>query len=549
MELSPKQQINELIKKNKNILIVGNKNAGGDLIGSMLALERVLTKLEKDVTIVSSDTIEETLTFLPGIEKIQKDVVGTRELIIRIDTNKTPLEKISRSDEDGFLNLILSPRTKSISKEDIEFISGKFKFDLIFVLDTPDVEKIDPVYDRYTELFFETPIINVDHHLGNDYFGTVNMVDLTATSTSEILVSIIESLGLSGGSFDADIATCLLTGIISDTASFKNESTTPKALTISAQMLAAGARQQEIIQHLYKTRSLNTLKLWGKILSNLQYDKDSRITYSKISFKDFSVTNSNPEEIWGILDELLVNTPGTDTVLLLAESEQNRIQAKVKTTSGTSAIAIADKFKGSGTAKYAEFELVNTSLDEAIRKFFSVVNQQSNKTIDTQIISETESRPVKEIEKTVTSVQTQKSEDTKQPQSELPRREDERIQKTQTVQNSEPRNEEKTADPIAQALKSLSEELEAEKAQNDQAKEIPNIDINDAKTRKSSLSSLGETMKKYSPANITKETVNEYEDDEEDEVFEEPGEDMIFDSQTEITGKGEQAIDVRVWKE
>ncbi len=547
MELSPKQQINELIKKNKNVLIVGNKNAGGDLIGSMLALERVLTKLEKEVTIVSSGDIEETLTFLPGIEKIQKDIAGARELIIRIDTNKTPLEKISRSDEEGVVNLILSPKTKSITREDIEFIDGKFKFDLIFVLDTPDIEKIDPIYDRYTELFFETPIINIDHHLGNDYFGTVNMVDLTATSTSEILVSIIESMGISGGSFDADIATCLLTGIISDTASFKNENTTPKSLTISAQMLAAGARQQEIVQHLYKTRSLNTLKLWGKVLSNLQYDKESRITYSGISYTDFTTTKSNPDEIWGVLDELLVNTPGTDVVLLLAENEPDRIQAKIKASSGQSAIAIAEIFRGTGNAKYAEFEMTNIDLEQAIQKVFAKINESKNTQTENQILSETKEEippiseapiPIQEEKDQIIQTTSKTEAKTNQPITIT--------QRAQTEEKSEP----KQTDPIAQALKSLSEEIDAgktEKDKNDRNEVVlPNIDIKESRSQNKSFSSLGETMKKYSPVKPKPTAEIDYEEDD----YEEPDdEEMTYDSQTEITGKGEQAIDIRVWKE
>jgi phosphoesterase RecJ-like protein len=526
MELSPKQQINELIKKNKNILIVGNKVVGGDLVGSMLALERVLSKLDKEVTLVLSNPIDENLVFLPGIEKIQKEIAGTRDLILRIDTNKTPLEKISRNDENEFVNLILTPKKNPITKDNIEFIEGKFKFDLIFVLDTPDVEKIDPIYDLYTELFFETPIINIDHHLGNDYFGTVNMVDLTATSTSEILVSIIESLGLSNGNFDADIATCLLAGIISDTASFKNENTTPKALTISAQMLAAGARQQEIIQNLYKTRPLNTLKLWGKVLSNLQHDKENRITWSQITYKDFSETNSGSEEIWGILDELLMNTPETDLVLLLAECEPNKILARLKGAPSKDVLPIAELFKGSGTPKSAEFELINVSMNQAILKIFTKINDSRNKKLGQQIL--TNVRDENFVQEKKINLQTEHKEDI-------------------SVSREQVGTKDKPTDPIAQALRSLSEEIEAEKNKVEtQISEVPNIDIRDSKTNKASLSPLGEAMKDHYSNNSYKETKNI--DDSED--YDEPEEnDIILESKREIVGKGEQAIDVRVWKE
>jgi phosphoesterase RecJ-like protein len=360
MELSPKQQISELIKQSQRILVVSHKDAGGDAVGSMLALERVLSKSDKEITLVLSEKLEENLAFLPGIEKLKTDITGARDLIIRVNKDKYPVDKLSYNEEDGFLNIVLTPKT-TLEKDKLEFVQGKFKYDLIFVLDTADVENIDSIYDRYTELFFETPIVNIDHHGGNEYFGTVNMVDLTATSTSEILVSIIEAIG--PGNFDADVATCLLTGIIADTSSFKNTNTTPKSLTISAQMLAAGARQQEIIQNLYKTRQLSTLKLWGKILSNMEYDQPHRMVVSSINLADFTQIGGNIEELHGVMDELLSKAPGTDVVLLLAETAQGKITGKLKGINGSDVLVIAEAFGGSGHTLAAGFDMTNATLE------------------------------------------------------------------------------------------------------------------------------------------------------------------------------------------
>jgi phosphoesterase RecJ-like protein len=325
----------------------------------MLALERVLAKAGKEVTLVLSEKLDSNLTFLPGIEKIKSDITAARDLIIRINKSKFPVDKLSYKEEDGYLNIVLTPKG-TLDKNSLEFVQGDFKFDLIFVLDTADVERIDSIYDRYTELFFETPIVNVDHHNGNEYFGTVNMVDMTATSTAEILVSIIEAMG--PGNFDADVATCLLTGIIADTASFKNTNTTPKSLTISAQMLAAGARQQEIIQNLYKTRPLSTLKLWGRLLSNMEYDQEHRMVVSTIGLADFTETGGNSEEIHGVMDELLAKAPGTDVVLLLAETAKGKLTGKLKGMNGSDVLVIAEAFGGSGQVLAAGFDMPNTTL-------------------------------------------------------------------------------------------------------------------------------------------------------------------------------------------
>ena len=410
MELSPKQQISELIKQSQRILVVSHKNAGGDAVGSMLALERVLAKAGKEVTLVLSENLDENLSFLPGIEKVKKDVTGARDLIIRISKDRFPIEKLSYNEEDGFLNIVLTPKG-ALEKNNLEFTQSQFKFDLIFVLDTADVEKIDAIYDRYTELFFETPIVNVDHHSGNEYFGTVNMVDLTATSTAEILVSIIEAMG--PGNFDADVATCLLTGIIADTASFKNTNTTPKSLTISAQMLAAGARQQEVIQNLYKTRPLATLKLWGRVLSNMEYDQEHRMVISTISLADFTESGGNADEIHGVMDELLSNAPGTDVVLLLAETAKGKITGKLKGMNGSDVLVIAEAFGGSGHVQSAGFDMANASLnvdkDTILLKVRAIRDRQLGRVAEQSTINNQQSTEITDENSSSSKVEKQDS--------------------------------------------------------------------------------------------------------------------------------------------
>jgi phosphoesterase RecJ-like protein len=551
MELSPKQQISELIKQSQKILVVSHKNAGGDAVGSMLALERVLTKEGKEVSLVLSEKIEEATTFLPGIEKIKNDINGARDLVIRLSKDKFPVEKLSYNTEDGFLNIVLTPVNGSLEKNNLEFVNGAFKFDLIFVLDTPDVEKIDAVYDKYTELFFETPIVNVDHHSGNEYFGTVNMVDLTATSTAEILVSIIEAMG--PGNFDADVATCLLTGIIADTASFKNVNTTPKSLTISAQMLAAGARQQEIIQNLYKTRPLATLKLWGRVLAGLEYDQIHRMVVSTITAKDFQETGSNIEEIHGVLDELLTSTPGTDIVLLLAETGQGKITGKLKGMNGQDVLAIAEAFGGSGHVLAAGFDMAGTTLEKAKTEVIEKIKQIRDKQLgrvekNTELVMENTGTSViselAEIQAPIPVIPNVAEESTDNAPKESPQQDqnDKIVTKTPVASAEELASldkivestdddfghEEELAygeiftpeaitssneDEITQAIKSIDDEIEGVST----PEVIPNIDIEDNVSKKEALQQIGEVIRGYNPGRPIEE-------------------------------KGEQPVDTSVWK-
>ncbi len=533
MELSPKQQIAELVKNNQRILIVGHKNHGGDCVGSMLALESVLTAQGKEVGLVLSEMIDQTLLFLPNVDRIQRDVPA-RDLIIQIDKAKNDVEKIGYNEDNGILSIVISPKGKLLSAKDLKIVAGNYNYDLIIVLDTPDVEKIDSVYDKYTELFFEVPIINIDHHSGNDYFGTVNLVDMTATSTAEILVSIIEAMG--PNYFDADVATCLLTGLIADTASFKSTNTTPKSLTISAQMLAAGARQQEIIQNLYKTRPLQTLKLWGKVLSNIVYDHEYRMVVSVVPGSDLVDANASPEAVNGVLDELLASAPGTDVVLVLTE-EKNRVYGFLKGLNGQDVLSLAEKFGGHGNALASSFVLPNSTIDKNTAAILEKIKLLRNNQLGKENLSAVEKvapeqatpknvhpkvvenpSRIHEHEKVIVEVdlKAKSIEDLNELLSI------EKLIESEHTVEVEPIFEElftekplvpvnvevqPANDDIEKALQSIDFEIESGGTPKNEV--TPNIDVEDVRDKKEALRQLGDVMRGYTPGKALDEKGNQ----------------------------------------
>ncbi len=363
MELTPKQQAIELVKKSNKILVVTHTNPDGDAIGSTLALYLTLKKIGKEVTAVCSEGVPETFRFLPSVESIARDFVGTRDFIVILDTSQTEVDKLSYNIEDNKLNVIITPRGGEFSSKDVSFSKGTYKFDLIFVLDCTDLERLGPIYDQNTEMFFGTPVVNIDHHGGNDYFGEVDLVDLTATSTSEILLSLFESLD--SQLIDEDIATSLLCGIITDTGSFQNTNTTPKSLTIAAQLVATGGRQQEIIRHIYKTKPLSTLKLWGRVLSNIKSEPNLHLVWSFVTLSDIQECKASSEEISGVIDELLTSAPNADIVLLLSERTAGVIFGSIRTTKAYDANKLASLFGGGGHARSAGFRIENINLEQA----------------------------------------------------------------------------------------------------------------------------------------------------------------------------------------
>jgi phosphoesterase RecJ-like protein len=378
MEQTPKQQTVELVRNAKKIIVFSHHNPDGDALGSALALTLALRKLGKEVTVANSDPVPNTFKFLPAQEQIVSELATSGEFVISVNTNGIEVDKLGYKNvvEEQKLNIVIKTNKGAITQDLLTFKSSGASADLIFVLDTNDVDRLGSIYDRYTGLFYETPIINIDHHPGNDYFGKVNWIDLTATSTCEILVSLLESLSTlakpagaeaaakTPSLIDADIATLLLTGLTTDTGSFQNTNTTPKSFTVAAQLVAAGARQQEIVQHIYKTKSLSTLKLWGKILSGVQYDPTHRFLWSTVSGTDFTAFGASETETTGVVDELLKSAPNIDFALLLSEKSQGLYASLRGVNKMVSVAQIAELFGGGGHEMAAAFRIPNGSLGE-----------------------------------------------------------------------------------------------------------------------------------------------------------------------------------------
>jgi phosphoesterase RecJ-like protein len=398
MELTEKQQVIELIKKSQNILLTTHVNPDGDALGSILALYLTLSKLGKNVTAVSPSEAPLSFNFLPSIDKITSQFNGMKDFVISVDLTNGQIDKLGykKDIQRNKLNIVVTPKSGNFSPEDISFTYGKNKFDLIVVLDAPDLDRLGKIYDSNTDFFYETPIINIDHHPGNDHFGKVNWVDLTATSTSEILVSLIEALSREKQLIDADISTCLLTGITTDTSSFQNTNTTPKSLTVAAQLVASGARQQEIVQKIYKTKDLSTLKLWGLILTRV-IQEENNFVYSYVLANDFMSCGAQPLQTQGVIDELLKTVPGNDFAMLISEKDGG-VHGSLRATKKTVNVAsIAKLFGGGGHEQAAAFQIENAKFfnikDDMLAKIRDYQNQNTNSLIDNDLTNKTFQMP------------------------------------------------------------------------------------------------------------------------------------------------------------
>jgi phosphoesterase RecJ-like protein len=363
MELSPKQQVVDILRNKNKILLLTHKNPDGDAIGSLLGFYLALKKLGKEVVAVSSDSIPNYLDFMPEVKSISNEFASARDFVVSLDTSKALADKIMYKSGENSIDFIITPKGGQFTPEMISTKAGGFHFEAIVVLDAPDLERIGSIYEKNSEIFYEVPVINIDHHAGNDFFGKINLVDLTATSTAEILVSVLESLTGDAKFMDEAIATALLTGIITDTNSFQNTNTTPKSLTVAAQLVALGGRQQDIIKYIYKTKPLSTLRLWGRALSNLRDERDYSFVWTEIYKKDYLEVGAAETESGGVIDELLKTASGVDFALLLSEKNGD-VHGSLRSTNKSKDVSVIAKiFGGGGHPMAAAFQINKTSLE------------------------------------------------------------------------------------------------------------------------------------------------------------------------------------------
>jgi nanoRNase/pAp phosphatase (c-di-AMP/oligoRNAs hydrolase) len=364
MALEPAQQLEKLLEQSKNVLILTPQNPSGDAVGSAWAFYFFLKKKKIDSTIAFSGDSKniENFSFLPKPENITHDISGARDFVLSFNTNHNKIMNVSTEKIDEEFRIYITPEHGSIDPRDFSFIPAKFKYDLIVALDCPDKESTGKIYEENPDIFYEVPIVNIDHHSHNDNFGQVNLVSLPSSSTSEILTETLEQIN---SVFDENIANCLLTGIISATESFQKRNTTPKSLQISARLMDKGADQQKIIRYLYKTQSFHLLKLWGRIMSRLNWDESLRLAWSEVTIEDFVQSRSSHLDIPFILEKIKNNYSDGELFMVFFRESNERTNVTIKFSDSTLKERIISLYPGELKDNLFEFKIENKSAEEA----------------------------------------------------------------------------------------------------------------------------------------------------------------------------------------
>ncbi len=367
MALTPLQQFEQLLKEAKHILIAFSPATALDPLASALAAKRWLEKKNIQVDVAAAGfVLSKNAKFLPGSDTVKPLLKELQKFIIKVDVSNAPLETLSYDVSAGTLSIFLTPRHGLLSKNELRTAQSTFKYDLIITLNTPDLASLGSIFSANPDLFYRTPIVNIDYHATNEHYGQVNLIDVTATSIAETITHPLRQLD--EAACDTGVTTALLAGMIAATQSFKNANVTPQALQLASQLIKLGAERETVIHHLYHAHSLTTLKLWGEALTHLQSDPATGLVWASLTRDNFVRSGATHQDLYGIIDELISNSPEAKVTALFYEStepDDASIHCLVNSAKQANALELIKTFNPTGDKKQASCTLTGKTLKQA----------------------------------------------------------------------------------------------------------------------------------------------------------------------------------------
>lgn len=288
----------------RRVMTVCHENPDADALGSAIGIALALEARGARTTVVCADPVPAMYDFLPEVARVRT------------------------APEAGF-----DP-------------------DLLVVCDCGDLERTGAVLQENAELFERVPVVNIDHHVSNPEFGTIDWVDAEAAATCELATLLLPHLGLRLDAANGDIAQLLTAGLVFDTATFAHSNTTPRTLRVASELVAAGAELPMIARRIYRTKPNAQLKLFGRVLSRLRTSDDGLMTWSLVDEADYVATGASAQMSEGLID--LLAQSDTAEVAILFKDMGDHVRLSVRTRDGgVDATELTGAFGGGGHARAA----------------------------------------------------------------------------------------------------------------------------------------------------------------------------------------------------
>src|SRR3989344_867531 len=332
------QNIEQAIKQinsAKSVAIIFKGDSSGDSLCAALALGVSNRAKQKSVSIKGVGIKTRRLSFLPNFALINGEDAGDgRLLIVRVSNAAKKLNEFWYEEEGDTVKVFISaqagPPAHRFKKEDvsIDIKDSDIKPDLTITMGVRSPESLGQFYEQNTNIFFNIPTVNIDNEVENVAYGSVNIIDLVSASLCEIVFDILEKFG---DALNKDIATILLAGIIARTNSFQNVKTTPRSFFLASKLMSLGADKEEIVRHLYKTRSLSLLKLWGRTLARIKTHPDVGLVSAVLNYQDLERAEVTPDDIHIVAEDLASTLSDARAVLFMAETAPKDLRGYIFT--------------------------------------------------------------------------------------------------------------------------------------------------------------------------------------------------------------------------
>lgn len=287
----------------KKVLITSHIRPDGDAVGSMLGLGLALENAGKTVQMTLTDGVTSNFRYLEGSDRVQK-------------------------------------------------VPGN-DFDTFITVDCADLKRLGKPFQSLRQ-----PDINIDHHITNERFGKLNLIEGQAVATASILTKYLPAWGYD---ITRSIAAALLTGIITDTLGFRTSNMTPEALRQAADLMATGVDMSEVYMRGLVRRSFSAARYWGAGLSNL--DSSDGIVWSALSLEDRKAAGYNGNDDADLIN-MISAIENHKVGMIFIEQHDNHVKISWRALEqGVDVSSVATHFGGGGHAAAAGADIPGSLSD------------------------------------------------------------------------------------------------------------------------------------------------------------------------------------------
>lgn len=304
------------IRSTSNIVLATHINPDGDALGSLIGLADVLSAMGKRVFRYLEEPVSHLYAFLPDTDLIRTDMDELWSFVRR-------------------------------AGDDVLCVS----------LDCGDRQRLGR---HGAELLRIRPFAVIDHHKGNDGFGDLAWIDPFRSSTGEMIFDLARAL-------DRDLspkaATALYAAIVTDTGSFRYESTSAHTFDVARQLVGFGARPHEVAQHLFDNYTVNRLRLLQKVLASLEVHCRGKVAVIRVTGDMLDSTGCSLEDT-----ENFINLPrsvlSVEVAVFLKEAGDGRVSVSMRAKDTCDVADVAACFGGGGHRNAAGFRAARTTIEE-----------------------------------------------------------------------------------------------------------------------------------------------------------------------------------------